>query len=237
MTLSFSPKVLDRALFVMVSLAAGALFGDAFIHLIPSALEAMPEEGLVGGFVLLGILSFFALEKFFHWHHSHGPVSDVHGHAHGHAEGHHGVQPLGPMVLVADGVHNFADGMMIGASFLISTEVGISTAIAIALHEVPQEIGDYALLLHAGYSRRRALLLNFLSGLLAVFGTVVVFLLADAQGLVPAISAMAAGAFIYIAGSDLVPEMQKITDRRGSLLQLGALLAGIALMFGLIYFE
>ena len=108
-------------------------------------------------------------------------------------------------MLIGDGLHNLLDGIIIGASFLISPEVGIASTIAIALHEIPQEIGDFAILLHAGYSKKKALVFNFVSALSAVVGLIIVFLLADVEGLTPVLSALAAGGFIYIAGSDLVP--------------------------------
>jgi len=227
--LAFDERVLRKTLFVFVSLAVGALYGGAFIHLIPEAMAALPGEGVVGGLVLGGILAFFALEKFLHWHHSHAMDAPDHDD--------HAVRPLGPMVLVADGVHNFTDGIIIAGSFMISMEVGLSTTLAIALHEIPQEIGDFALLIHAGYRRATAIWLNFASSLVALLGAGLVFVVADIEGVVPGLAAVAAGGFIYIAGSDLVPELHKTTDRAQSLQQLAAILVGVGLMLALVWVE
>jgi len=227
--LSLNDAVLKKGLFLLISLAVGALFGDAFIHLIPHALEEMPEAGLVPFFVLLGIVIFFALEKFLRWHHHHD-LNEPLG-------GDHHVKPVGPLILVGDGLHNVLDGVIIGASFLISPEAGIATTIAIALHEIPQEIGDFGILIHSGYSKKRALLFNLISALFAFLGLGLVFLVSDVEGLVPAMSAMAAGGFIYIAGSDLVPELQKHAKASQSVQQLIAMLVGMGLMFALLSFE
>ena len=227
--LSLSDAVLKKGLFLLISLAVGALFGDAFIHLIPHALEEMPTPGLVPFFVLLGIIVFFSLEKFLRWHHHHDLEEPL--------GGDHHVKPVGPLILVGDGLHNVLDGIIIGASFLIGPEAGIATTIAIALHEIPQEIGDFGILIHSGYSKKRALLFNLISALFAFLGLGIVFIASDVEGLVPAMSAMAAGGFIYIAGSDLVPELQKHAKASQSFQQLVAMLAGMGLMFALLQFE
>ena len=237
--LGMSTALLRRCLPFLVSLAVGALFGDAIIHLIPHALEEMPGEVVVPFCVLLGIVIFFTLEKFLRWQHSHAlpgelEVDLAHG---GHDHDHHAIKPVGPIVLIGDGIHNLLDGIIIGVSFLISPEVGIATTIAIALHEIPQEIGDFAILLHAGYSKKKALLFNFISALLAVVGLIIVYLLADVEGLTPILSALAAGGFIYIAGSDLVPHLHEETDTSSSVQQLIAMLFGIGLMFALVLME
>ena len=226
---SFSDAVLKKGLFLLVSLAVGALFGDAFIHLIPHALEEMPGKIAVPFFVLLGIVVFFSLEKFLRWHHHHDLDEPL-------GSDHH-VKPVGPLILVGDGLHNVLDGVIIGAGFLISPEAGIATTIAIALHEIPQEIGDFGILIHSGYSKKRALLFNLISALFAFLGLGIVFMASDVEGLVPAMSAIAAGGFIYIAGSDLVPELQKTPNARQSLQQLAAILLGMGLMFALVLFE
>ena len=227
--LSLNDALLKKGLFLLVSLAVGALFGDAFIHLIPHALEEMPGAGRVPFFVLLGIVIFFSLEKFLRWHHHHDLAEPL--------GGDHEVKPVGPLILIGDGLHNVLDGIIIGASFLISPEAGIATTIAIALHEIPQEIGDFGILLHSGYSKARALLFNLVSALFAFLGLGIVFVASDVEGLVPAMSAMAAGGFIYIAGSDLVPELQKNSNAGQSFQQLLAMLAGMSLMFALLIFE
>lgn len=238
-TLGMNTAFLKKALPFLVSLAVGALFGDAFIHLIPYALEEVPGEMVVPFCVLLGIVLFFTLEKFLRWQHSHDlpgelEVDLAHG---GHSHHDHPIKPVGPIVLVGDAFHNLLDGIIIGASFLISPEVGIATTLAIALHEIPQEIGDFAILLHAGYSKKKALLFNFISALSAVVGLVIVFLFAEVEGLTPLLSAIAAGGFIYIAGSDLVPELHEETTTSQSVLQLIAMILGIGIMFGLVMLE
>lgn len=224
--LSLRQDLLRRTLFLLISLAAGALLGDAFIHLLPEAFE---EAGAlaVSLSVLAGILSFFILEKFLHWHHSHGDDEFSSEHAR--------IHPVGSLVLVSDGVHNLVDGLAIGAAFMVSTEIGIATAIAIALHEIPQEIGDFGLLVHAGYSRGKALALNFLSALTAFLGLGLAFWIGESGlHMAPLIAAFAAGNFIYIALADLVPELQKTKSGKRSLLQFVVIIAGVAVMAALL---
>ncbi len=225
-TLSITEARLRRILFVFVALAAGALLGDAFIHLIPESFEA-GDPHAVSFAVLAGVLLFFLLEKALRWHHSHGEEEFSADHAH--------IHPVGRLVLVSDSVHNFVDGLAIGAAFIVSPALGIATTIAIALHEIPQEIGDFALLLHAGYSRTRALLVNLFSGLVAVLGTLVAFWAGDiTQNAVPLIGGFSAGMFIYIAAADLVPEIHTTTGIKRSLIQLLAIALGLLAMFALL---
>jgi zinc and cadmium transporter len=227
-TLSLREDVLRKALFLIISLAAGALLGDAFLHLLPEAFEnANPLA--VSVFALAGVLSFLILEKFLHWHHSHGDES---------SEEHARIHPLGHLVIVSDGVHNLVDGVAIGAAFLVSPEVGIATTIAIALHEIPQEIGDFGLLLHAGFSRVRALAMNFLSALTAFAGVGIAFWLAQmSETLVPLIAAFAAGNFLYIALADLVPEIHKTRGGTRGAAQFLVILAGVGAMLLLLGLE
>ncbi len=216
-TLSFNTERLRRLLFVLVSLAAGAMFGDAFIHILPEAFRnGQMSTSLL---VLLGIFLFFTLEKFLRWQHAHN-VDDIHV-----------PHPVGLLNLVSDGLHNLIDGVLIGASYLVSVQVGLATTLAVALHELPQEIGDFGVLLHAGYSTRKALCLNFLSASVAILGTLIALALgarsaAFSQAMLP----ITAGSFIYIAGSDLVPEMVKEQDTKRSLIQLLGMAAGMGMM-------
>lgn len=220
-TLSLNKDLLRRSVSFLVSLAIGALFGDAIIHLIPEALELFGNTRLAGFFILLGILIFFVLEKFFHWHHHHEPV----GHT-------HHINPVGRVVLFSDGVHNFLDGVIIGAAYLVGPEIGIATTIAVILHEIPQEIGDFGVLIFSGYTRRRALFVNFLSALVSFFGVFFAFFLGGlSSSLMPALIAISAGSFLYIAGSDLMPELQKTADIKKSVIQFTAIVIGITLMF------
>src|SRR3989344_9474657 len=204
-TLSFSEKTLRRLIFFIVSLSVGALLGDVFIHLLPSAFsgENNLAPSVVSLSVLAGLIFFFVLEKFLLWHHRHGHFEEgIESRTHDHSP-----KPLGVMVLFADGVHNFIDGVLITAGFLVSPAVGLATALAVILHEIPQEISDFGLLLHSGYSRTRALAFNFASALMAVLGALLALVLGGAlEGFTLIATAFAAGGFVYIAGSGLMPQ-------------------------------
>ena len=233
--LAIRETMLRRVVFIFVGLATGALFGDALVHLIPEALGSGIGNVTTGITIMSGILLFFALEKFLFWHHCHGEHEESCDTltAHDHAPKH-----LGPLILTADFVHNMVDGVVIGASFLVSTEVGIATTIAVVLHEVPQEIGDFGLLIHAGWSRGKALLWNFFSALSAFFGVAVVLVLGSGiELLVPFASAFTAGAFIYIAGADLVPELHKTSGIGRTALQILSVALGFGLMLLLVLAE
>lgn len=234
--LSIRESFLRSLLHLIVSLAAGTLFGDALVHLLPEAFEEVANPFLVSFFAVFGIVSFFALEKFLRWHHHHTTPAEEREEPHTeHAPG--AIHPVGRLVLVSDGVHNFVDGLIIGASYLVGLPIGIATTLAVILHEIPQEIGDFGLLLHAGYSRARALFVNFLSALSAIAGAVVIFLIPGVESAAPLILAFTAGAFLYIAGTDIVPELHKTKAGWSSLLQFGALILGVALMFALLLLE
>lgn len=218
---------LTRLVALLLSLAAGTLFGDAFIHLLPEAAETIGFGRTTALTTLSGIVSFFIIEKFIHWRHCHKPE-----HALKHS--HH----VATMSLFGDLVHNVIDGLLIGASYLVSVPVGIATTIAVFIHEIPQEISDFAILLHSGFSRGKALLFNFLISLGALGGVVVALLVgANSEAISGLMIPFAAGAFIYIAGADLIPEMQKETTIKVSLLQLLAFIVGIAIMMALTFFE
>lgn len=210
----------------LVSFSTGALFGDVFLHIFP---EISSEGGfaLWQSFLILGgILFSFSIEKFIHWHHCHHMPSEDHYH------------PVGTMTLIADGLHNIVDGVLITGSFLVDTRLGIATTIAVALHELPQEIGDYALLIYSGYTRKSALFWNFLSGLTAVIGAVVTLFAAGAvDHFVEIILPLAAGNLLYIAGSDLIPELHKHTQVKQGVLQLVGILLGILTMYALLFAE
>lgn len=229
--LTWKDALLRQMLFLLVSIAAGALFGDAFIHLIPEAFEKISDPFLVSLVILAGIMVFFAIETFFRWHHTHADDEFV-------PETHAKIHPLGHLVLLSDGLHNLIDGVAIGAAFFVSVEAGIATTIAIILHEIPQEIGDFALLVHAGLSRKKALLMNFASALSAFLGVGIAYWLAAAfEAADPFIAAFAAGSFIYIAGSDLVPELHKTTGAKRSALQFFAIVLGLGVMALLLLVE
>lgn len=218
--------ILRKYIFIFISLAVGALLGDAFIHLIPEALEKSSNTTATGVLIILGILLFFTLEKVLHWHHHGEDAQENH------------IHPIGRLILFSDGVHNFLDGTIIAASFIVSVPVGVATTVAVILHEIPQEVGDFAILLHSGYSRKRALVLNFLSALTAFVGAVAFFAFGElSKSLVDYFIPLAAGGFIYIAASDLIPELHKTKQVRHSLYQLLAVLLGVLAMVALAFLE
>ncbi|MCI0620001.1 ZIP family metal transporter [Candidatus Wolfebacteria bacterium] len=231
LTLRLRDRVLKRLVFILVGLSVGALLGDVFIHLLPELFEGASDVLYSSLTVLLGIMLFFVLEKFLRWHHSH----EVHEHSGPDCP--EPDSPLTTIVLVGDGVHNLIDGMIIGASYLVSIPVGLATTLAVALHEIPQEIGDFGVLLHAGLSRSRALFYNLLSGLVSIVGVATVLIFGNSVSVTSTLLSLAVGGFIYIAGSDLVPELHKENSVRSSLMQLVAIGVGIGLMFLLLFVE
>lgn len=219
-------QVLDKGVFLLVALAIGALLGDVFVHIIPEAYEGTIDPTHVSLGIIAGILIFLVLEKALHWHH----------HTHEHAREHE--HPVGNMVLVGDGVHNFIDGIIIAGSYMVSVEVGIATTIAVILHEIPQEIGNFGVLLHAGFSKWKALWYNFLSALTAILGAIVAFVLTEttdtfSSWLLP----ITAGGFIYIALSDLMPILNKHKSLRSSVLEVLMILLGVFAMLALLALE
>lgn len=238
--LSINDRILKKIIFILVSFSVGALFGDAFVHLIPEAFESGIPSPTISAFVMLGIVIFFVLEKFIHWRHSHIEAGEAceNDKCESHKEEDGQIMSTGYMMLLSDTAHNFLDGIIIAASYMISIEVGITTTIAVVLHEIPQEIGQFGLLMHYGFSKFKALLFNFYSALSAVLGAVVALLLSSKiEGFTPFIISIAAGGFIYIAGSDLVPEIHKTSDPKKSMIQFISILGGIALMFAFLLFE
>lgn len=217
---------LKRFMSYMISFSAGALLGDAFIHLLPEVVEEVGFTLEISFMVLTGIGLSFVIEKIIHWRHCHHLTTDDHPH------------PFAWMNLVGDFIHNFIDGLIIGASYLVSIPVGMATTAAVALHEIPQEIGDFGVLVHGGFSKRKALLLNFLSALGAVVGAVVALILGTyADGLEVILVPFAAGMFIYIASADLIPELHKEVKWQKSLTQFFIFVLGVLIMFSLIKLE
>ena len=224
--LAMSPRTLQKGLLVMISFAAGALLGDAFLHLIPQIAESETGFDLTASFSLLGgVLAFFVLEKVLHWHHSHLPSEEV-------------LHPVAVTNLIGDALHNFVDGAIIAGSFLVSTKIGIATTVAVALHEIPQELGDFGIMVHAGLRPRRALALNLLTALTAVIGATLVLLLAGpVAGIERVLVPLTAGGFVYIASTDLIPELHKEPEAGKSAAQLAGLLAGVGVMALLLTLE
>jgi zinc and cadmium transporter len=217
LTLSLKHKMLEKVLMFLVSLSAGALMGGAFLHLIPEALDKTTAINM-SIFLLGGFVMFFLIEKFLHWQHCH--------------EGHCEVHTFAYMNLVGDFVHNFIDGLIISSTFIISIPLGISTTIAIALHEIPQEIGEFGVLLYGGFSKSKAILMNFLTGLSSMLGGVIGYFLTEKIGSMSAfLLPIAAGGFIYIAASDLIPEIRKENNIRKVMINFTIFLIGILLMY------
>jgi zinc and cadmium transporter len=227
-----SLTILSRMVRQLVSLSAGLLIATAVLHLIPEAFESGLDLHSLAWTLLIGLIGFFLLEKLAVLRHSHHHEGDGHAHHHGHDREEAG--PGGKLILIGDSIHNFADGVMIAAAFMIDIRLGWLTTVAIAAHEIPQEIGDFIVLLNAGYSRRRALFYNALSGLAAVGGGVAgYFLLANTQDFLPHVLMLAAASFIYVALADLVPDLHRDSRHRGEWVgQFSMLLVGVAIVAG-----
>jgi zinc and cadmium transporter len=227
LTFLLAREKLGKALLYLVSFSAGGLFSDAFIHLIPEAFESNIHIMNASLMILFGIIVSFIIERFVKWRHCHIPTSESHPHT------------LGYMNLFGDSVHNFVDGLLIGGSFLESPQLGLSTSMAILFHEVPQEIGDLGVLVYSGFHRGKALLLNLLTAFVAILGTTVALVLgASFQGFARYLVPFAAGNFVYIAGSDLIPELQRDEfNLKRSALQLSTFILGILAIFLLAFLE
>ncbi|MGD2127900.1 MAG: ZIP family metal transporter [Lysobacterales bacterium] len=210
------PEMVRRTMVpYLVSYAGGTLLGAAFLGMIPAALGAAPMRSVLV-VVLAGLVAFFVLEKLVIWRHCHDAACEVHGQA-------------APLILIGDAFHNFVDGVVIAAAFLVSVPLGITAAIAVILHEVPQEVGDFAILLDSGYTRVRALLLNTLSSLTTVAGALLAWLwLERTSAVIPYVLAVSAASFVYIALADLVPGLHKRSSFMDSVLQTVLLVLGIA---------
>jgi zinc and cadmium transporter len=212
--LLFRDSVRVRLIPWLISFAVGTLLGVALLDLLPEALESL-KPTVVFGTLLASILAFFTLEKFLIWRHCH----------HDHCELHESAAPL---VLIGDGFHNFVDGAVIAAATYISIPLGVTTALAVAAHEIPQEVGDFAILLGAGYSRRKALWLNILSGMSAVAGVLIAGLMIDRiPRVLPFFIPIAAASFLYIAMSDLIPSLHRGPFERSAIRQVLVVGAGI----------
>lgn len=224
--LSVDRARLERYLLFLVSFAVGGLVGDAVIHLIPRSFEETTSDLMTSLFILAGIIGFFTLEKFIRWRHCHIPVSDEH------------VHPVVALTLISDGVHNLIDGMIIGASYIVSTPLGITTTLAVVLHEIPQEIGDFGVLVHGGFTPRKALISNFFSAVVCVGGVVISLAVGThiggyARFMLP----LTAGGFLYIASADLIPQLHHDCGLSISLRQVFFIALGIALMALLVLAE
>ena len=221
-----------------ISFATGALLTGAFCGLIPHAFEEVAVEDMstLSATLLIGILLFFILEKLLVWRHCHSHACEAHGEDshddHGHNHTHDNSRRVaGMFIILGDSIHNFVDGVLIGAAFLTDPQLGIVTSLAVAAHEIPQEVGDFAILLHSGYTRKKALLYNMLASLTTVIGGVLAyFSLGNLHHILPYFLTLAASSFIYIAVADLIPSLHQKTDTKTSLQQIGFILAGVALI-------
>jgi len=224
--ISLKEDILKKYVHLFISLAIGALLGDAFIHLIPESFEKLPNTTIVSILIITGILIFFIIEKYLHWHHHEDDTEKNH------------VHPVGKLILVTDGFHNLIDGIIIGVSFFISIPIGIATTLAVILHEIPQEIGDFAVLIHSGYTRKKALYLNFFSALMAILGLIITIIFGNvAETFSLWILPIAAGGFIYIAIADLIPELKETKKIKYSIFQILTILLGILIMISLTLLE
>lgn len=215
-TLVMNESMLRKLLLPLVAFAAGSLIGGALFHMIPTSLKSLPIMATVG-WVAVGFLVFFALEQFLHWHHCHRAFAEC-------------KKPLTYLVLIGDGLHNFLGGLSIAGVFLVDIRLGIAAFIAAAAHEVPQELGDFGVLIHGGWTKRSALLFNLLSGATFLVGGLVAYAASrqvDVRWLVP----LAAGNFLYIGASDLVPEVNKAHSSAANLVHFAVFAAGLGLLW------
>ncbi|MFH1889192.1 MAG: ZIP family metal transporter [Candidatus Omnitrophota bacterium] len=208
---------LDKLLLILIGFSAGALIGGAFLHLLPEALE-QAESYIVFLYLIFGFVAFFILERYFHWRHCHKGACSIHAFTY--------------LNLIGDAIHNFTDGLVIGASFIVSVHFGIVTTLVIIMHEIPQEIGDFGVLVYGGFSKLKALYCNFFIALTCVLGTIAGYLIsASIQNFSLFLLPFTAGGFIYIAACDLVPELHKQEDLRKSVSAMAAFLCGILFIF------
>jgi zinc and cadmium transporter len=215
-TTKLSEGTLARVIMPTVALAAGSLLGGAFFHMLPEAVRALGNNLVVYVWLVAGFLVFFTLEQFLHWHHCHRSPASEH-------------RPLGHLILIADGGHNFIGGLAVGGAFVVDIRVGIVTWLVAALHEIPQEFGDFGILIHSGWSRRSALVWNFASALTFLVGALVAYAVSGSVE-VGYLLPFAAGNFIYIAAADLLPEIARETRTRDKLETTLAFIAGLGLL-------
>ena len=215
--LAFKKETLSKITLFLVSLSAGSLVGGAFLHLLPEASEAMESETMF--FIALSsFVLFFFVEKLLHWRHCHKDDCEIH--------------TFGYMSLFGDSLHNFIDGLVIAGAFLFDFKLGVATILAIALHEIPQEIGDFGVLIHAGFSRTKAFVMNYLVALMVVLGGVAGYFISFyTENIVAFMLPFAAGGFIYVASADLMPELRKEKNFIKSFISFVIFLLGIVLMF------
>lgn len=217
-SLFFKQKTLAKILLFLVAFSAGALLGGAFLHLIPESLDTLSVNKTFI-LALVGFSAFFLMEKYFHWRHCHEGVCEVH--------------PVSYLLLFGDAIHNFIDGLVIAASFIVDVRFGIITTLLIVAHELPQELGDFGVLVHSGMKAKKALIYNFFSQLTAVAGGIIGFFLSGHTDFSIVMLPLAAGGFIYIAASDLIPELHKETNSKHSIANYFVFLLGVGFIIGI----
>lgn len=215
-TLAIKDNLLQKALFCLIGFSAGALIGSAFLHILPEALEKSNSQSVFYT-LILGIILFFLMERYLHWRHCHDKDCSIHAFTY--------------LNLFGEAFHNFIDGLAIAASFIISIRLGIITTLAIILHEIPKELGNFGVLIYGGFSCKKALLYNFISAAVAIVGALVGYFIADSvQNFSVFIMPLTAGGFIYIAMSDLIPEVHKESNQKRATLAFLAFILGIVFM-------
>lgn len=218
LTLALKDNLSHKILFCLIGFSAGALLGGAFLHILPECLEN-DKSSAVFSYLILGIIIFLFMERYLHWRHCHQEGGACKAHA------------FTYLNLVGDGFHNFIDGMVIAASFIVSLKLGLVTTLAIILHEIPQELGDFAVLVYGGFTKKKALLFNFASALMAIIGALAGYFITDlSKSFSNFILPFTAGGFIYIAASDLIPELHKENELKRSTAAFFAFLLGIVFM-------
>jgi zinc and cadmium transporter len=226
LALSLREDTLHKILFFLIAFSAGTILGAALFDLLPEAIEHL-EESIVFLYIAGGFVAFYFLERFIYWYHGHG-----HHEALREISEEQGTKGFAYLNVIGDGIHNFIDGMIIAASFNADFSVGLATTIAVIFHELPQEMGDYGVLVYAGFNRARALLLNFGAALSVVLGGLfAIFFLEAVEALSGTLIAFSAGAFLYLSASELVPELQKEEDFWKSLAQFGIFLLGLIVIW------
>lgn len=218
LALVIKDNLLKRLILFLVAFAAGGLIGGAFFDIIPEASEYVKDITQLFFYIVLGYTLFFILEKYLHWRHCHSPECKIHRFTY--------------LNIIGDIVHNFSDGLILGAIFLINIKVGVAATLAIVFHEIPHELGNFTVLIYGGFSKLKALLFNFLSALFAIAGTIIGYYCAGTiHGFASILLPVAAGGFIYIASCDLIPELHKEEDGKRSALIMVTFIFGIMLMY------
>ena len=216
LTLGIKTKILDKILVLLVGFAAGGLIGGAFLHLLPEALDQGGPD-LVFFYTLIGFVIFFLMERYLYWRHCHDGVCDIHIFTY--------------LNLIGDGVHNFTDGLIIAASFMTDLRLGIVTTLAVIFHEVPQEMGDFGILVYGGFSKSKALLFNFICALGAILGAIIGYILSNITANISLfLISFTAGGFIYIAACDLIPELHKQKDVKRANIAFATFILGLVFM-------